>query len=181
MSAPFDFLREFRARLRAAGIRAILTSGMACVHYGLQLTTKDSHWIVSGTELEPLRDLLTQLEGGLPPWRVSYRAICGAPLDVEYLGGGWSSHLATWDSAASLAQHVDLFCRPPRVRHPEADADGWATREVLAMMKRTQRERDWPLLDALGWQMLLHDPARALVHLQDPAKLVQAWKAADTA
>lgn len=31
MTLPLDFLRIFRARLREAGIRFALTSGMACV------------------------------------------------------------------------------------------------------------------------------------------------------
>lgn len=42
MQTPLDFLNMFRIELRASGIRFAITSGMACVHYGLQQTTKDS-------------------------------------------------------------------------------------------------------------------------------------------
>ena len=39
MSAPLDFLRIFAGQLRQAGIHFAITSGMACVHYGLQQNT----------------------------------------------------------------------------------------------------------------------------------------------
>ena len=41
MQTPLDFLNTLRIDLRASGIRFAITSGMACVHYGLQQTTKD--------------------------------------------------------------------------------------------------------------------------------------------
>ena len=46
MSAPLDFLKIFAGQLREVGIPFAITSGMACVHYGLQQTTKDSDWII---------------------------------------------------------------------------------------------------------------------------------------
>jgi hypothetical protein len=46
MQTPLDFLNTFRVEMRASGIRFAITSGMACVHYGLQQTTKYSDWIV---------------------------------------------------------------------------------------------------------------------------------------
>lgn len=42
MQTPLEFLHLFRTELRAAGIRFAITSGMACVRYGLQQTTKDN-------------------------------------------------------------------------------------------------------------------------------------------
>ncbi len=36
MQTPLDFLNTFRVEMRASGIRFAITSGMACVHYGLQ-------------------------------------------------------------------------------------------------------------------------------------------------
>lgn len=88
MSAPLDFLEIFAGHLRAAGIRFAITSGMACVHYGLQQTTKDSDWIIAPEDLSKLRDLLTRLEQAHPPWRVSYRQIFGAPLDARFMASG---------------------------------------------------------------------------------------------
>jgi hypothetical protein len=43
---PLEFLYHFRDLLREAGIRFAITSGMACVYYGLQQNTKDSDWII---------------------------------------------------------------------------------------------------------------------------------------
>src|SRR5436190_22709803 len=93
MSAPFDFLKLFARRLRAANIHFFITSGMACVHYGLQQTTKDSDWIVEPEDVGRFRELLSSLETETPAWRVRYRPIFGAPLEREYLAHGWTSHL----------------------------------------------------------------------------------------
>src|SRR5437868_14995920 len=101
MSAPLDFLRIFAGELRGAGIRFAITSGMACVHYGLQQTTKDSDWIIAPEDLGKLRDLLLRLEEKPAPWRVSYRPIFGAPLATDYLRHGWTSHLLVTDSDAA--------------------------------------------------------------------------------
>ncbi len=177
MSAPLDFLRIFAGHLRQAGIQFAITSGMACVHYGLQQNTKDSDWIIPADDLAKLRELLSRLEGELPPWRVSYRQICGAPLDTEWMAHGWTSHLSIWDSAASVEHKVDIFSKPPRVRAEEiqADAEGWATRHVVAQMKRTDRDKDWPIVQGLGQQLWERNHAFALLHLTDPGGLMAAW------
>jgi hypothetical protein len=62
MSAPLDFLVVFAGHLRSAGIPFAITSGMACVHYGIQQTTKDSDWIIAAEAMEPFRSLLATLE-----------------------------------------------------------------------------------------------------------------------
>src|SRR5437667_7792998 len=100
MSAPLDFLKIFAGQLRQADISFAITSGMACVHYGLQQTTKDSDWIIPAEDLVRLRELFTHLEGELPPWRVSYRQICGAPLEQEFMAHGWTSHLCRFGAEA---------------------------------------------------------------------------------
>jgi hypothetical protein len=153
MSSPLDFLRIFADRLRGAGIRFAITSGMACVHYGLAQNTKDSDWIIRPEDLAKLRDLFAQLEA--EGWRVSYRSIFGAPLEQAYLGHGWTSHLSMWNGADSMENKVDIFGQPPRVQAAEivADAEGWADRHVVAQMKRTDRDKDWPFVDGLGLQV----------------------------
>ena len=180
MSAPLDFLKIFMGKLREADIPFALTSGMACVHYGLQQNTKDSDWIIPAEALERLRELLTKLEGELPPWRISYRHIFGAPLDAEYMQHGWTSHLSIWDGAASVEHKVDLFSKPPRVRPEEieADADGWVTRHVVALMKRTDRDKDWPIVQGLGQQLWERNSRFCLLHLTAPGPLQDAWRAA---
>ena len=39
---------------------------------------------------------------------------------------------------------MDWFGRPPRVQRWTVNEDGFADREVVAMMKRTDRDKDWP-------------------------------------
>ena len=176
MSAPLAFLKSFAGKLREAGIRFAITSGMACVHYGLQQTTKDSDWIIAPDDLAKLRELLVQLEQSDPPWRVSYRQIFGAPLDAEFMAHGWTSHLLLTDPDG-VEHKVDLFGKAPRVRQVTLDPDSpdYADRDVVAQMKRTDRPKDWPMVDGLGWQLNERSRHQALVHLQDPVKLLSAW------
>lgn len=183
MSAPLDFLPIFAGQLRETGIHFAITSGMACVHYGLQQNTKDSDWIIPADDLVTLRELLARLEGVLPPWRVSYRQICGAPLETEWMAHGWTSHLSIWDSAASVEHKVDIFSKPPRVKPEEiqTDAEGWASRHVVAQMKRTDRDKDWPILQGLGQQLWERGHALALLHLTDSVELIAAWPSAPPA
>ena len=79
-------------RLRGAGIRFAITSGMACVHYGLQQTTKDSDWVILPEDFTRFRDLLAGLEQE-SRWGISYRPIFGAPLESHFMRHGWTSHL----------------------------------------------------------------------------------------
>ena len=152
---------------------------MACVHYGLQQNTKDSDWIIPADALEKLRELLTKREGDLPPWRVSYRQIFGAPLEAEFMQHGWTRHLSIWDNAASVEHKVDIFSKPLRVQAEEieADNDGWATRHVVAQMKRTDRDKDWPIIQGLGKQLWERKLPTCLLHITDYETLLVAWKA----
>ena len=177
MSAPLDFLRLFAGLLRAEGIPFAITSGMACVHYGLQQTTKDSDWIIPADGLPALVALLRRKEGELPPWRVSYRQIFGAPLDAEYMAHGWTSHLSIWDQASSVEHKVDIFSKPPRVQPEEmlVDADGWVSEHIVAQMKKTDRDKDWPIVDGLGRRLWRANDPRGLLHLTDVVSLPTAW------
>ncbi len=178
MSAPLDFLDIFKARMREAGIGFALTSGMACVHYGLQQTTKDSDWIIPAEDLEKLRALFSRLEGLLPPWRISYRQICGAPLEKDFMQHGWTSHLSIWDTAGSVEHKVDIFSKPPRVRPEEmiSDPAGWASQHVVAQMKKTDRDKDWPIVDGLGQRLWGARLELGLLHVTNYEFLVEAWR-----
>ena len=176
MSAPLDFLRLFAGLLRSAGIRFAITSGMACVHYGLQQTTKDSDWIIAPEDISKLRELLIRLEAETPPWRISYRSIFGAPLDTEYMAHGWTSHLLVTDPDGT-EHKVDLFGKPPRVQSVETEPGDpdYASRHVVAMMKRTDRDRDWPIVDGLGWQLGDRKRTESALHIQEPVRLRAEW------
>ncbi len=175
---PLDFLYHFRDLLRDEGIRFAITSGMACVYYGLQQNTKDSDWIIHPDDIANLRALLEKKQRHVPPWRISYRAIFGAPLEKDYLAAGWTSHLSIWPEAGGPEEHVDVFGNPPRVpgRGLDADEEGFVPRQTLALMKRTDRDKDWPIVDGLGRQMRGFGIPGALEHIQHPPSLLEAWR-----
>lgn len=172
MSTPLEFLYHFRDLLREHGIRFAITSGMACVYYGLQQNTKDSDWIIEPADLPKLHELLARHERRVPPWRISYRQIFGAPLTQEYLEAGWTSHIVIQDNAGSVEHHLDWFGKPPRVKTWSVNEAGIAVRDVVAMMKRTDRDKDWPIVDGLGAQLAGQaQRVEALVHLQEAEAL----------
>ncbi len=181
MATPIDFLNALTARLTDVQIPFAVTSGMACVFYGIQQTTKDVDVILPEPSMSGFLDLLEGLEHEMPPWRVSYRPVCGAPLDRGFMVHGWTSHLALWDGPASPEHHLDVFSRPPRIRKIEraSEDDRFVSRHVAAMMKRTDRDRDWPIVDALGLQLRRSEPALALLHVQDAELLLALWSGAD--
>lgn len=177
MQTPLEFLDLFRAELRAAGIQFAITSGMACVRYGLQQTTKDSDWIVSAAELPQLIWLLERCEHRLPPWVVQYRLIFGAPFEAAWLKGGWSTHIFIRTVGGGPDHHLDFFCRPPRAavwRQDSEEAD-FADRDTVTRMKKTDRDKDWPIVGGLAAQAFARGEPAALLHLRDASLLRRAW------
>jgi hypothetical protein len=176
MSGPLEFVRFLAARLREADVRFAITSGMACVHYGLQQTTKDSDWIIEPEDLARFRGLLTRLEGQAPAWRVAYRPIFGAPLERDYLSRGWTSHLLVTEPGGA-ERKVDLFGKAPRVQTLETEPGDpdYASRHTVALMKRTDRDRDWPVVFGCGVQMTERGDPRGVLHLQEAEWLCRAW------
>lgn len=102
---------ELSTRFQAAGIGFAITSGQACVHYGMQQTTKDVDYIVHPGDLDKLRTLLS-LPAIVDSYRAGYRAVCGAPLEAAFLEHGWTSHLVL-QSGSGNEQHLDFFGKPP--------------------------------------------------------------------
>lgn len=180
MSDPIAFYRFFRGLLHERAIKATLTSGMACVEYGLQQNTKDTDWILDLDGIIRLVELFVELERGVSghSWRVTYRGLFGAPLDREYLAGGWTSHLAAFEGPESAERHLDFFGRAPRL------GAGWnalvggsiASRDVVARMKKTDRPKDWPLVNGLALQAFFDGEPRAVLHLREPTVLQEAWE-----
>jgi len=182
VSSPLQFYRTFRTLMQEHGIRHVLTSGMACVEYGIQQTTKDTDWIVHPGNLSKLIDMLQELEGGLTGrnWRIAYRPLFGAPLVEPYLASGWTSHLLIQDDATSSEHHLDFFGKPPRLTVERALADPEARiadRLIVAQMKKTDRDKDWPAVESLSQQAFHFGDPEAVLHLRDPALLADAWKA----
>jgi hypothetical protein len=176
VSTPLEFISLFREHLREAGIRFAITSGMACIYYELQQNTKDSDWIIPPEDIGKLVKLLLKLGTDLPPWRISYRSLFGAPLDKAYMEHGWSSHISIWERADAPEQHVDIFSRPPRVPSLTLPESGWADRDTVARMKKTDRDKDWPIVSALGFQQILHFDPAGLLHLYNEEEIRNAWR-----
>ncbi|MFN9370140.1 MAG: hypothetical protein ACK6CT_15475 [Planctomycetia bacterium] len=179
MSDPIAFYRSFQGMLRERAIKATLTSGMACVEYGLQQNTKDTDWILDPEGIIRLVELFGELERGVSgrSWRVTYRGLFGAPLDREYLTGGWTSHIAAFEDPESAERHLDFFGRAPRLSaawHALADG-GIASRDVVARMKKTDRPKDWPLVNGLALQAFFDGEPEAVLHLREPSVLREAW------
>ena len=179
MSSPLLFCRTHKALLRDRHIKYALTSGMACVEYGLPQNTKDSDWIISPAGIAALVELLCDQERGLTGrhWRVSYRGLFGAPLDPEYLQGGWTSHVAVVEHPDSSERHVDVFGRPPRIAEEALThlSSGTASRSMVARMKKTDRPKDWPIVNGLTLQDYYAGLPEAVLHLREPDILRLAW------
>jgi len=62
-----------------------------------------------------VRSLFVRHEASLPPWAVRYRSIFGAPLEAEWIAGGWTSHVSVRTEGGGPDHHVDFFGRRPIV------------------------------------------------------------------
>lgn len=143
-------------------LRAILSSGQAVVLYRLAVTSKDGDWI-----LREDRETLDHVLGVLAEQGARYRY--GAPLDLRWLVGGWSSHLELRRDGLRL--RTDFVTRPPRVSRAELE-QMWlepVIRKVpvvglttLADLKKTNREKDYPVIGELARQM--SDPRAQLLY-----------------
>jgi len=139
-------------RARGRGIPCAITSGMACVAFGVSEATKDCDLLCAPDSAGDFLDLLgqTSLGGHLP----GYRGHLTAPLDARWFRGGWTSHFE-WAPAGSRA-YLDVFGIAPRGSSPwVTDIQGfYASLHTVAEMKRTNRDKDWPFVTALGTRMI---------------------------
>lgn len=167
-----SFFCDLVGRAQQAGIACGITSGMACVHFGVAATTKDCDLLCSPGQADAFRALVaaTELRGLLP----NYRGNISPPLDQRWLRGGWTSHF-TWKTRPEETC-LDVFGIAPRGSSPwESQVSGfYASYNVVAEMKRTNREKDWPFATALGGQMLLEGTEDGWLHIYDLEVLRQS-------
>ena len=171
-----QFYESLVVRARGRGIACAITSGMACVAFGVAQATKDCDLLCAPDAARKLFDLLGETAiSGRPP---AYRGHLSAPLDERWFRGGWTSHFV-W-SAAGAEAYLDIFGVAPRGSSPwEAELEGfYACRHTVAEMKRTNRERDWPFVTALGAQMLEAGDARGWLNIFDEELLRALTRAA---
>lgn len=160
-----SFFTQLVATAQQRGIACAITGDMACVHYGVAATTKDCDVLCAVEQAEAFRDLIaeTALRGLLP----NYRGNLSPPLDARWLRGGWTSHF-TWKTKPEETC-LDVFGIAPRGSSPwEQQLAGiYARPNVVAEMKRTNRDKDWPFATALGGEMLGEGDVNGWLHLYD--------------
>jgi hypothetical protein len=144
----FDLTLE----LNRGGTIALLTSGQAVVHYRPAIMSKDGDWVLRETP-----EACSRVLSVLGARGARYRP--GAPLDVRWLAGGWSSHLEFQDDQGRRIR-CDFLTRPPRVEtaalkplfegRVEAGQPQVVDLVTLIRMKRTQRAKDYPVIGELA-------------------------------
>jgi hypothetical protein len=160
-----QFYLNLVASFRSRGVLCGITSGLACVHFGIAETTKDCDLLCHEGHFTTFLDELSQTApGGLP---CSYRGTLSPPLDARWHRGGWTSHF-TWDRGPN-AVTLDVFGRALRgSTRWEEELDGlYISPHIVAEMKRTNRDKDWPFITALGAYLVEKGDPRGWLHLFD--------------
>lgn len=154
--------------LNRDGRIAVLGSGQAVVWHRLAIMSKDGDWILRETEEACSRVLAVLQERG-----ARYRP--GAPLDVRWLAGGWSSHFELFDDRRRRVR-CDFFTRPPRLGADDVEALFADTEappvvdvESLVLMKQTQRAKDYAVIGELARRL---PPERELELTTDPDRVL---------
>lgn len=159
------FFCDLVATAQGRGIPCAITSGMACVHFGVAATTKDCDVLCHVEKSDEFRELIseTELRGLLP----HYRGNISPPLDARWMRGGWTSHF-TWKTTPEETC-LDIFGIAPRGSSAwESQVMGiYARHNVVAEMKRTNRPKDWPFATGLGGLMLLEGNSTGWLHIYD--------------
>jgi hypothetical protein len=168
----FSLHREFRA----AGADVLLSSGQACVAFGIATFSKDGDWIVREDD-SSCSGVLAVLESHGAGYRL------GAPLHPDWLSRGFTSHFE-FTAPGGFRIRTDFCSRPPRV--PDVERM-WACAartenidavdvESLIRLKQTRRIRDYSMIGSLAEVAGLEGnmPELALQYLQDYQGLQQA-------
>jgi len=168
MDNPYLQLTE---ELNQGRLRAILSSGQAVVLYRLAVMSKDGDWILREDE-----EALEHTLGVLARHQARYRF--GAPLDVRWLAGGWSSHFEF--RRRGLRLRTDFVTRPPRISEQDLELLWQAPEELevpvtpleqLAEIKKTNREKDYAVIGELARRM--RSPRAQLLYSRSSRDLLQ--------
>jgi hypothetical protein len=150
---PMNIYALLTRQFNQGRTRAVVAGGQAVVLHRLALMSKDGDWILR-EEPEALGHVLSVLAG----YGARYRF--GAPLDARWLAGGWSAHLEF--ARQGLRVRTDFVTRPARIdagalariwREAEGQAAPFASAADLAAMKKTNREKDYPIIGELARRM----------------------------
>ncbi len=154
-------------------VRSILCSGQAVVLHGLAVMSKDGDWIIRSDE-ESLNFILSVLASKGAVYRY------GAPLASAWLEGGWSTHLEYTHN--DLRIRTDFFTKPPRLNNEqiadlwqkaEAGAPQYVDLETLALLKQTDREKDYVILGELARK--ISDVREMLKYSRSAVDILNIW------
>jgi hypothetical protein len=164
------FYLDLVTRAQASGIVCGITSGMACVHYGVAQTTKDCDLLCKPESSSAFFDLIDSTE--FRGVSAAYRGNLSPPFDARWMAGGWTSHFI-WALPDGDGAKLDIFGVPPRASTRwEDDLRGaYVGPHTVAEMKRTNREKDWPFITSLGTLMLDAGEESGWLHLFDISAL----------
>ncbi|MEN9574155.1 MAG: hypothetical protein RL514_2010 [Verrucomicrobiota bacterium] len=172
---PYAELEAFFTGLvrtaQSRGITCAITSGMACVHFGVAATTKDCDVLCAVGQAEEFRALVAETE--LRGLRPNYRGNISPPLDARWMRGGWTAHF-TWKTEPE-EYCLDVFGTAPRASSvwEQELHDLYASRHTVAEMKLTNRPKDWPYVTALGIKLLGMGDVRGCLHLYSAETLLK--------
>ncbi len=162
---------ELTAAFNAKQPVVALASGQAVVYYRVAIMSKDGDWVIRETP-EACATVLQELDRRGAHYRP------GAPLDVRWLSGGWSSHFEFPDDRQRRVR-CDFLSRPPRVSQSAvnrifAQARGPSGMivvdlDALIAMKHTQRAKDYAVIGELA---RLLPPEREIDLTTDPDRIV---------
>jgi hypothetical protein len=163
----FELTEAFNAKERLVA----LASGQAVVYYRVAIMSKDGDWVIRETP-QACATVLQELDGRGAHYRP------GAPLDVRWLKGGWSSHFEFPDDRQRRVR-CDFLSRPPRVSRSAVDRifayTGTSTGMVvidldaLIAMKQTQRAKDYAVIAELA---TLLPPEREIDVTTNPDRII---------
>jgi hypothetical protein len=171
VTAPIDNVYlQLTRELNAGRLRAIICSGQAVVLHRLAVMSKDGDWILREDQ-EALDHALSVLG------RHGARYRFGAPLDVRWLRGGWSSHLEFRQGEQRV--RTDFFSRPPRLSPADLERI-WREQEGrdppflgvrdLIEQKKSLRARDHFVLGELARHLV--DPRERILESRSPEDLI---------
>lgn len=154
---PTQILRVL-STIRRHDVRALLMGGQACVLYGAAEYSRDLDLAVLATPeaLPRLRAAMTEL---------SAEVIAVPAFEVTYLARGHAVHFAVPTEMApplrvdimarmrGVADFPELWARRTTIELP-SEGDGTVSVDLLALedlvaAKKTQRDKDWPMLRRL--------------------------------
>ena len=163
-----------------AGADVLLSSGQACVVFGIAAFSRDGDWIVRENK-GTCAAVLEVLSAHAAVYRL------GVPLAPDWLRLGMTSHFE-FQTSDGFRMRTDFCSRPPRVpnvarmwkRAVRTEDIDLVDVQSLVQLKLTRRLRDYSMVGALAEVAGLdgNAPELALNYLQDYellAKTVRKW------